>query len=262
VTVNGAKLYWRSWGSKSTRTPLVVVHGGYGLADDFEPLAKLWSADRLVIGIDLDGHGHSPHSGRPFRYLTFGDDIAGVIRQLGVGQVDLLGRSLGGGSALRCAIQHPAVIRRLILVSQPHRRSGWYPEVTAQFDGMTSAVLHPMLSRSPLFTRYTAVAPDVNGFPALIDSMGDLLRQPYDWSEEVKGIKLPVLLVVGDVDSIPPVAVAEFHALLGGGKRDASWDNSGITTQSRLAILPGATHYDIMENPALPTLVTWFSNQE
>jgi pimeloyl-ACP methyl ester carboxylesterase len=253
--VDGASVYWESRGEGGT--PLVLVHGGYGLASDFDVLAAGWARDRRVIGLELDGHGHSRASGRPLRWETLADDIAGVIRHLGLGSADLLGRSLGGGAALRCAIQHPELIRRLVLVSAPHRRSAWHPEILAAFDAMGAAKLVSQLSQSPLYASWREVAPDTDAFPALIDSTGDLLRQPYDWSDQVASLPMPVMLVYGDADSIPPSAAAEFYALLGGGQRDAGWDGSGLGT-SRLAILAGSTHYDILDAPSLPQMVTRF----
>jgi pimeloyl-ACP methyl ester carboxylesterase len=67
---------------------------------------------------------------------------------------------------------------------------------------------------------------------------------------DIAAIKSPTLLVFGDADAVPPSHVAEFFALLGGGKRDGGWDGTGMS-QSRLAILPGTTHYVISAAPAL-----------
>jgi pimeloyl-ACP methyl ester carboxylesterase len=255
VAVDGTDVYWEGRGSGGP--PLLLVHGGYGLASDFDALADRWSRDRQVIGVELDGHGHSPRSGRPFRWETFGDDIAGVIEGLGLGPVDLLGYSLGGGTSLRCAIQHPSLVRRLILVSAPHRRDAWYAEVQAGFDGMSAASLSGQLQQSPLYAAWQKVTPDPSAFPALIDATGDLVRQPYDWSAEVAALPMRVLLVYGDADSIPPSAAAEFYGLLGGGKGDAGWDGS-MRSPSWLTILPG-THYDILHAHALPETVARFT---
>lgn len=89
------------------------------------------------------------------------------------------------------------------------------------------------------------------------DLLGDLLRKDYDWSEEVAAIEAPTLLVFGDADSIRLAHVVEFFGLLGGGKKDAGWDGSGMS-DARLAILPGVTHYNIFSSPALAPIVTPF----
>jgi pimeloyl-ACP methyl ester carboxylesterase len=255
AAVDGTEVYWESRGSGGT--PLLLVHGGYGLASEFETLADLWSRDRQVIAVELDGHGHTRRSSRPFRWETFGDDIAGVIQGLGFDTVDLLGYSLGGGASLRCAIQHPSLVRRLILVSTPHRRDAWYPEVRAGFDGMSAAALFEQFRHAPMYAAWEKVAPDPSGFSALIDATGDLLRQPYDWSAEVAGLPMPVLLVYADADSIPPSVAAELYGLLGVDRGDAGWDGS-MRSPSWLTILP-ATHYDILNAHALPETVARFT---
>jgi pimeloyl-ACP methyl ester carboxylesterase len=255
VAVGGTDLYWESRGSGGP--PLLLVHGGYGLASGFDALADQWSRDRQVIAVELDGHGHTRRSGRPFRWETFADDLAAVIQGLGLDAVDLLGYSLGGGASLRCAIRHPSLVRRLILVSAPHRRDAWYPEIRAAFDGMSAAALFEQFRHSPMYAAWQQVAPDPSGFPALMDATGDLLRQSYDWSAEVAGLPMPVLLVYADADSIPPSVAAEFYALLGGGQRDAGWDGS-TRSPSWLTILPG-THYDILTAHALPETVAQFT---
>jgi pimeloyl-ACP methyl ester carboxylesterase len=90
-----------------------------------------------------------------------------------------------------------------------------------------------------------------------MDKTGELLRQPYDWTAEIKQLRTPTLLVYGDADSIPPSHAAEFFALLGGGLRDAGWDGS-LSTEMRLAILPGLTHYDIFSAPTTAAVVADF----
>jgi pimeloyl-ACP methyl ester carboxylesterase len=256
VPVNGLDMCWESHGTGGF--PLVVVHGGFGAAGLLRPLLGSLSARRRVIAIELQGHGHTPDIDRAFSYEAFGDDVAGVITRLGLGQADLLGYSLGGGASLRAAIQHPERVRRLALVSVPCRRDGWFPEVLAQMAQVGSAQFEQM-RQSPMYEAWLAVTPDVRAFPTLMDKTGDLLRTPYGWSEEVTQLAMPTLLVYGDADSIPPSHAAEFFALLGGGQRDAGWDGS-LATDMRLAILPGLTHYNIFEAPHLAAVVSEFTS--
>ncbi len=72
------------------------------------------------------------------------------------------------------------------------------------------------------------------------------MSQDYDWTESVSAMKTPTLMIAGDSDSFPPSHVAEFFSLLGGGMRDAGWNGDNLIP-SQLAILPGATHYDIID---------------
>ena len=255
--VNGLRMYWEARGEGGV--PLIVSHGGFGTTAMFGGLLDELAAGRRVVAIELQGHGHTADIDRPFSYEAFGDDIAALAGHLGIGQIDLLGYSLGAGASLRCAIQHPSLVRRLIVAATPCRREGWFPDVLAAMAQVGGGLLEQM-RRSPLFEAWATVAPDADAIPTVMDRMGALLRTPYDWSEEVAGLAIPVLLVFGDADSIPPAHAAEFFALLGGGLRDAGWDGS-LAGVSRLAILPGRTHYDLFSAPELAAIVERFLGQ-
>jgi pimeloyl-ACP methyl ester carboxylesterase len=259
ASANGVDIYWESRGGGGT--PLVLVHGGYGLASEFDGLADQLAADRQVIALELQGHGHTADVARSFTWDDFAQDIAAVIERLGLGPVDLLGHSLGAIASLRCAIRHPEAVRKLVVISAPCRRSAWFPEVLAGFDQMSSATMFDTLRQSPLYDQWAKVAPDPSSFPTLIDKSGALLRQPYDWTGEVKLMEVPALLVYGDSDSIPPSHAAEFYSLLGGGHRDAGWDGT-LPTPSRLAIAAGRTHYNMLDWPALPTTIAEFAGSD
>src|SRR4051794_30188888 len=117
AAVNGLQLYWRSVGSGGM--PLVVVHGGFGTVDMYGDLPERLAQGRRVVSVELQGHGHTADIDRPFSYEAFGDDLAALIGALDLGPADLLGYSLGGGSAPRAAIQHPAGVRRPAPASAP-----------------------------------------------------------------------------------------------------------------------------------------------
>ena len=251
---DGTDVYWESQGSGGT--PIVLVHGGYGMTSMVGTLAGALAAGRRVISVELRGHGHTRDTDEPLSWDSFGLDIAGVIRHLGDGPMDLLGLSLGGGASLRCAIGYPELVRRLVIVAAPCRRDAWFPEVLAGFDGMTSA-LFDMFRQGPGYAEYVKAAPDPDAFPSLMDKYGELLRQPYDWSSEVAALAMPVMLAYADADAIPPSETARFYGLLGGGLRDAGLDGAARPV-ARLAIIPGRTHYDVIDSPVLAQVVADF----
>jgi pimeloyl-ACP methyl ester carboxylesterase len=251
---NGVQMYWRSLGQGGT--PLVVVHGGFGVVEMFGEVLERLAGRRRVIAVELQGHGRTPDIDRPFSYEAFADDLAALIEHLELGRADLLGYSLGAGACLRAAIQHPRLVRRLVVVSAPCRRDGWYPEVLEGMAQVGSAMFDQM-RHSPMYAAYAAVAPDVDAYPRLMDRTGALLRQPYDWSAEVAEMTVPTLLVYGDADSVPTSHAAEFFALLGGGLHDAGWDGAG-RPRGGLAIRPGRTHYDAFEAPQLADVAAEF----
>lgn len=251
--VNGLKLYYEFYG---TGDPLILLHGGVGATEMFAEILPLLSSSRQVIAVDLQAHGRTADIDRPMSYETMADDIAALIKYLGFAKADVMGYSLGGGVALRTAIQHPDVVRKLVLVSTPFRRDGWYPEILAGMSQMGPGAAEPM-KQTPMYQLYARAAPRPADWPALLTKLGDLLRKDYDWSKDVAAIKSPTLLVVGDADAVRTSHAVQFFELLGGGKQDAGWDGSGMS-RARLAILPGLTHYTIFSSPALAATVTPF----
>ena len=251
--VNGQHLWYEVHG---TGKPLVLLHGGYGSTETFAPIRPALAARRRLIAVDLQGHGRTADTDRPLRYESLADDVAALLRHLDLPAVDLLGYSLGGGVALRTAIQHPDLVRRLVLVSTPCRRRGWYPEVLAAMAAQDARTGERMRGTPP-HERYASVAPRPQDWPALWAKTGELLRRDYDWSAEVAALPMPVLLVYADADAIPVRHVAEFFGLLGGGHRDAGGDGTDRPA-SRLAVLPGLTHHDVLGSPALPDVVLPF----
>ena len=254
--VNGIELGYQVFGEGD---PLILLHGGFGSVEMLGQNVEALAAGRQVIGVDLQSHGRSPLADRPMRFETLADDIAAVIRHLGFEKADVMGFSFGGGVALRTAIQHPDVVDRLVLVSTPFKRSGWYPEMEAAMAAMGPEMAEPM-KQTPMYEVYSRVAPRVDDWPAMVTQLTDLLRVDYDWTAEIPGLTMPIEIVVGDADGLPPRHAVDFFELLGGGRRDASWDRSGMT-KHRLAILPGVTHYDINVVPQLATTVAAFLDE-
>ena len=253
VHVNGIELAHQVFG---TGSPIVLLHGGFGSVEMYGPNVELLAAGHCVIGVDLQSHGRSPAADRPMRFETMADDIATLMKELKLERAAIVGFSLGGAVALRTAIQHPELVDRLVLVSTVFKRNGWYPEMTAGMDAMGPETAEP-LKHSPMYEAYVRIAPRVDDWPVLVTQLTTALKIDYDWSADVARLPMPVMIVVGDADGMPPSHAVEFFGLLGGGKRDANWDRSGMT-HHRLAILPGLTHYDINLSPTLSQAVIPF----
>lgn len=122
---------------------------------------------------------------------------------------------------------------------------------------VVSAAAAPMMTNTPMYQSYKAVAPKVEDFPRLLDALGAFMRQPYDWSAEVAKLKMPVMLVFGDADMIRPEHEVKFYQLLGGGLKDAGWNRENMP-RNRLAILPDVTHYEMFASPRLAETILPF----
>jgi pimeloyl-ACP methyl ester carboxylesterase len=255
VPVNGLKVYIEMHGSGE---PVVLLHGGLGSMAMFQPILPLLAKSRQVIAVDLQAHGRTADIDRPITYEAMADDIAALLKYLHVDAADFMGYSLGAGVALQTSIRHPELVKKLVVVSTVFKRDGWYPGILALMNQMGPATAE-MMKPSPLYRQYASIAPRPLDWSTLVTKTAELLRKDYDWSKEIEAIKSPTMLVFGDADSMPPAHIAEFFRLLGGGQGDGGWDGSGIS-KARLAILPGVTHYNIMESPLLAQVVGPFLN--
>jgi pimeloyl-ACP methyl ester carboxylesterase len=251
--VNGLNMYYEIHGSGE---PLILLHGGVGAIEMFGEVLPLLAEGRRVVAVDLQAHGRTADVDRPLSYEKMADDIAALIGHLDLKKADVMGYSLGGGVALQTAIRHPGVVRKLVLVSTPFKRDGWYPEILAGMGQMGPEAAEPM-QQTPMYQLYASVAPRPEDWPVLLTKLGQLLGEDYDWSEDVAAIEVPTLIVVGDADSVRTAHAVRYFELLGGGKADAGWDGSGMS-DARLAILPATTHYNIFFSPTLASTVTPF----
>ena len=170
-------------------------------------------------------------------------------------KADLVGHSFGGASAIRASIQHPDKVRRLVVISSPYARSGWYP--LAQ-EGMSrvGASLAEHLMQTPT-GKFSTQWPNPQRFSQFLDKFGKMMSEPYDWSADIATLPMPVLLVFADNDSISQQHIAEFFALVGGGIKEPGWLNTQLS-KSRLAVVPGYSHYNFITSPEVPQIIGKF----
>jgi pimeloyl-ACP methyl ester carboxylesterase len=257
AAVNGVNYYYAVYG---TGDPLLLLHGGLGQIEMFGPNLTKLAESRQVIGVDLQGHGRTPLGKRAISLVDIGNDMAGVLEHLGYGAVDVLGYSLGGGVAFQFAAQHPAMVRRLVLLSAGYSQDGFYPEILPQQAALGAAMLDQMKA-TPMYKSYVAIAPHPEEFPKLLDQLGAFMRKSYDWSADVKKLTMPVMLIFGDSDTFRLEHIVKFYQLLGGGLRDAGWRREHMS-QNRLAILPNLTHYELGLAPQVVDTVLPFLHGE
>ena len=255
IEANGVNYYYEIHGKGE---PVLLLHGGLGSIDMFGSVLTSLAEEREVIAVDLHGHGRTALGERKVSLQDMGDDMAVIVTKLGKQKVDAIGYSLGGGVAFRFAVQHPELVRRLVIISAGFSTAGFHPEMLPM-QGQMSAAAAEFMKDTPMYKSYAAIAPHPEEFPKLLDRMGEYMRQPFDFSEDVKKLSMPVMLVFGDSDMFTTPHIAEFYNLLGGNLRDAGWQRENMSG-NRLAILPDHTHYDMFMAPELvPTLLPFIN---
>jgi len=250
--VNGIKLYHEIYGRGE---PLVLINGGLTTIGEMQGWVQPLAKTRRVIAVEMQGHGRTADTDRPMSFATMGDDIAALLDHLKIPKADLVGHSFGGATAIRSAIQHPDEVRRLVVISSPYARSCWYPETQRGMSQVGAAMAENMM-QTPTGT-FSKQWPEPQRFPQFLDKMGKMMSEDYDWSADIAKLPMPVLLVFADNDSISQKHIAEFFALLGGGLKEPGWRNTQLS-KSRLAVVPGYSHYNFLTSAEVPRIIGKF----
>ena len=252
TSVHGINLYHEIYGEGE---PLVLIHGGLTTIGEMREWVEPLAAARQVIAVEMQGHGRTADIDRPLAFATMASDVVALLDSLEIPKADIAGHSFGGAIAIRVAVEHPGRVRRLVVISSPHSKSAWYPE-TQEGMGQVDASLAEQMMETPT-GKLSKQWPEPQRFPKFLDKMGKLMSENYDWSAEIAKLPMPVLLLFADNDSVPQKAVAEFFALLGGGVKEPGWLNTQLS-KSRLAVVPGYSHYNFLSSPEVPQIIGKF----
>jgi pimeloyl-ACP methyl ester carboxylesterase len=240
ATVNGLKMYYEVHG---TGKPLVMLHGAFGWANVPPGLGK----DRQVIAVELQGHGHTAMTDRLMTFENLADDVAALIKHLKLERADVFGYSMGGTVALGVAIRHPEVVRKVV-VTGTH-----FGKVEDAFDAETFKQfksLSPSFAPPPLTNHYNRVAPDPKQWPRLVTSVQKMSLGFAGFSrEQMRSIKAPVLVTLGDHDGVRVEHAVEMFRLI---------------PNAQLAIIPHANHFMIFQEPQrlIPLVVAFLDQPE
>jgi pimeloyl-ACP methyl ester carboxylesterase len=244
--VNGINLYFETIGAGR---PLILLHGGLGSGEMFGPTRPTLAERHQVIAVDLQGHGRTADIDRPIDIRLMADDIAALIDHLGLDKPDIVGYSLGGGVAFFTAVKYPEKVGRLVMSSAHIRRDAIPPEMLAQQEQVNAAAAE-FMKDTPMYQLYMQVAPHPEDFPRLLDKIGEAMAKDFDFTEEVRSLQVPTMIVAADADMAPPSHYVEMFKLLDGGLRDGGWMGEGRPKGGHaLAILPGLTHYNLAISP-------------
>jgi len=255
--VNGLKMYYEVRGPASG-VPLVLMHGAFSnIETDFAKMLPALSKTRRIIAIEQQGHGHTPDTDSALTYEQMADNTVELLRQLRVTRADFLGYSMGGATGMYVAVRHPELVRKLIFVGgASYKPDGFYSQLLEGEKKMTAEDL----AGTPWQKAYARMAPNPHDWPKLVEKIKQL---DLTWrglrDDDLRSIKAPTLLIVGDADVVKPEHVVQMLRLLGGG---VPGDIVGLP-RSQLAVLPGTTHVTIIgKTDWLLSMITPFLNAQ
>lgn len=224
-------MYYETHGPADAR-PVVLLHGGTATIQlSFSKQIDILARAHRVIGIEQMGHGHTPDlPDREFSYEAMAEDTAGLLRAIGVTNADVVGWSDGGQVALRLAIVHPELVRRVVasgvgLGSDPN------PAKRAAAEAISD-------SRWPreFKDEYARTSPDgVSHWPVVWRKAARMWARP-SWGfteDELKKIQSPALIIAGDHDIVSAELTRRIAKRIPNGKA---------------LILPSTDHWTFQKN--------------
>ncbi len=249
ITEDGTRIHFKDWGTG----PAVVFSHGWPLQSDAweDQMIFLASKGYRVIAHDRRGHGLSSQPWGGNDMDTYADDLATLLNALDIKEATLVGHSTGGGEVARYIGRHgSARVKKAVLVGavppqmvKSATNPGGLPMDV--FDGIRAGVL---ADRSQFFKDLTLPFYGYNrpgakvsegvrdtfwaqGMQCGIKSAYDCIKQfsETDFTEDLKKIDVPVLVVHGSDDQIVPIDAA--------GKASAK-----IIKDAKLVIYEGAPH--------------------
>jgi pimeloyl-ACP methyl ester carboxylesterase len=243
VPANGLNMYFEIHG---TGQPLLLLHGAFSaIGTSFGQVLPELAKTRQVVALEMQGHGRTADIDRPLSLEGMAQDVAAALRELRMEGVDVFGYSTGAAVALRLAINHPDVVRKLVLASVTYTMDGVHPGLMEGLGEMKPE----MMFGSPWHEEYLRLAPDPHHFAALFAKKTQMDREVQDLSSEaIRAIKAPTLLIIGDSDLVRPEHAVEMFRLLGGG---VFGDSPAGLPNSQLAVLPGTSHVTVVHRADL-----------
>ncbi len=216
--VNGINMYYEIYGLGK---PLVLIHGGGStIQSTFQQVIPLLAKHRQVIGVELQAHGRTSDRNADSSFEQDADDVATLLKHLEIKKADFFGFSNGATTTLQIAIRHPKLVDRIVLGSPLAKRNG----VPDWFWGMMEkATLDNMPEQ--LKVAYREVAENPGDLQIMHDRDAKRMVNFKDIPDkQIKEIKAPTLIIIGDKDIITPEHALELHRQIEG---------------SELAIIPG-----------------------
>jgi pimeloyl-ACP methyl ester carboxylesterase len=249
ANVNGLKMYYEVHGNGF---PLVLIHGGGStIGTTFGRILPALAKTHKVIAVELQAHGHTADIDRPLSFEQDADDVAELLRQLQIDKADIFGFSNGASTTLEMAIRHPEMVNKIIVASTMYKKVGAFP-------GFWDMMAHPKFEDmpQPLKDAFLEITPNRDALYTMYKRDVARMQSFKDIPEaDIKGIKAPALIVIGDHDVPRPEHAVEMfrqmqHAtlvILPGGHGEYMGE---ITT-----VKPGKNGY-----PVLPVIETFLNS--
>lgn len=239
------KLHYRSIGEGK---PLFILHGLFGSSDNWQTLGKKFGEYFKVYFVDQRNHGHSPHSDE-FNYNLMVTDFKELIDDVGEDNINIIGHSMGGKTAIGFAAQFPDLIDKMVVADISHKQYPMHHDDI--IEGMNSLNLSALKSRGAADKELSKMIKDWGVRQFLLKNLYWVEKGKLDWR-----INLPVLSdkIYDIIEEIPFQTVDTDTLFIRGAKSnyilESDYDEIGHKFPfSKIHTLEDSGHWVHAESP-------------
>lgn len=225
--VNGIEMYYAIWGQGE---PLILLHGGLANTEYFGNQVPEFAKHYKVIAVNSRGHGRSTRNAEPYSYRLMATDVVALMDHLKIDKASIVGWSDGGIIGIDIALHNPERLNRVFAFGANTNVKG----------------LKPDIDRNPTFAKYIErtgkdyerLSKTPKDFENFVNQIAQMWTTQPDYKpEELARITTPIAIADGERDE----AIRQEHNV----------EMSKAIPGAKLVILPGVSHFAMLQNPEL-----------
>lgn len=240
------KSNYKKYGDKGEY--LIILHGLFGMLDNWNTLSKKFSENFQVIAFDARNHGKSEHH-QKLDYTVMANDMLNLMDDLEIEKANILGHSMGGKTAMQFAINFQARVNKLIIADiapKAYRDNGHQ----IIFDAFNSLDFETVNSRKDADNQLKPILTDFGVRQFILKNLGLDAAQRYFWKPAVKWIEAEYKNIIAQIDG-----TYSGKTLFIKGERSNYISEDAFNTiqqqftNSSLAVIENSGHWVHAENP-------------
>jgi esterase len=245
------KLYHKSYG---TGDPVIILHGMFGLGDNWRTIARLMEAEYQCILVDLRNHGRSPHDD-VMNYEVMADDILELMQDLDLDDAVLLGHSMGGKVAMQFATAYPEMTEKLIVVDiAPKQYPSHHDKVIDAIEAIHPDSLKSRDEAETILREY--LGQDESTVQFIMKNLSRKPEEGFEWKPNMPGIIAAYDQLMQDITAMHPY-LGPVIFIKGEHSNYITEEDMPMVHQlfpeASLVTIPAAGHWVHADNPVLFT---------